>query len=192
MKKVFLVLPAAFFVLGSMGYCKAHSSNYQMGTYVTANTVTVPAGIQAGNFDCDPQTQGSIACSGKTNSNGVTWYRIQVDNGFWILKARHGSYGRDSLGEAPVHLTAKEQNPLDRLKNGDKVLFRVETHRRLNGIETDIDIPYADNPDKEARFPGTFTPAAISGQSKTRSNIRALCDAHKLSPELEKQYCTQP
>lgn len=189
MKKALFVLPAAFLVLGSFGYCKDHSNSYQMGTYVTSNTVTVAAGIKADNFDCDPQSQGSIACSGKTDSNGVTSYRIQVDNGFWILETRHGSY----LGsEQQAHITAQERNPLDLLKNGDKVLFRVETHRRLNGTETDIEIPFADNPDKEAKFAGTFTPAVIPDQSKTRSNVRAMCDANKLSPELEKEYCSQP
>ena len=192
MKKALLALPAAFLVLGSLGYCKDHSNSYQMGTYVTSNTVTVAAGIKADNFDCDPQSQGSTACSGKTDSNGVTSYRVQVDNGFWVLEARHGSYLGSSFGEEPAHITAEERNPLDLLKNGDKVLFRVETHRRLNGIETDIEIPFADDPDKEARFVGTFTPAVIPGQSKSRSNVRAMCDAHKLSPELEKQYCTQP
>ncbi len=61
----------------------------------------------------------------------------------------------------------------------------------MNGVETSIFIPYADNPDKEFRFIGYFTPSVspASPPDKPTDNVKTMCDAHKLAPELEKQYC---
>jgi len=155
-----------------------------MGTYVISNTVTVAAGIKVNNFDCDPQSQGSIACSSKTDSNGVNLLSDSGRQRVLVSGNEAGSLPGSSFGKEPAHITAEERNPLDLLKNGDKVLFRVETHRRLNGIETDIKIPFSDNPNKKAEFVGTFTPAVIPGQSKARSNVR--CARPKLSRNLKK------
>jgi hypothetical protein len=87
----------------------------------------------------------------------------------------------------------EKENPLDFLKNGERVVFRVETHKKLLGVETDIFVPFADNPNKETKFVGTFFPHILPEKpSPPSDNVRAMCDAHKLSPELERQFCTQP
>jgi hypothetical protein len=90
----------------------------------------------------------------------------------------------------PVHFKKEKPNLLDALKPGDRVMFRVEYHRKLDGTEKDVFIPKADDPNKEEKFIGTFTPALAPMQPKpSLDNVRAMCDAHKLSPELEKQLC---
>lgn len=92
------------------------------------------------------------------------------------------------MGMTPEHFKSEKPNPLDFLKDGERVLFRVEQHKKIGGTETDVFIPYADKPDKECKFIGTFisnTPSVPTTQ-KPVDNVKAMCDAHKLSPEQEK------
>jgi hypothetical protein len=94
-------------------------------------------------------------------------------------------FSRDALGA--------EQPPLDFLKSGDRVLFRVEIHRKIGGKEIDVYIPYADNPSKEVKFLGEFVPLVPQSvlPPKPTDNVKAMCDSHQLPPELEKTYCSQ-
>jgi hypothetical protein len=43
----------------------------------------------------------------------------------------------------PMHFKSEKDNPLDVLKGGERVLFRVEKHQKLNGVEISVYIPYA-------------------------------------------------
>jgi hypothetical protein len=179
---------------GSTAYAKDKSSTYQLGTYITSSAVA--DGTITDNFDCGTRTLGSTVCSGGVYANQVIVYRVQVADGVWFLETEreaNDSSARNVLGDQPFHFKGEKQNPLDLLKNGDRVIFRVETHKKLFGVDTDIFIPFADNPTKEAKFVGTFAPATVPVKPSPQSdNVRAMCDSHKLSPELEKQFCTQP
>jgi hypothetical protein len=173
-------------------YGKDNAANYKIGIYVSA--VALSDGTTTNTISCGfPATFGSTVCSGGVYANGVVSYRLHVDTGTWLLETERqaqDSMFRRTFNEEPSHFKKEKPNPLDLLKNGDKVLFRVETHRKLNGVENDILIPFADDPSREARFVGAFIPAVATPRASTPTdNVRAMCDAHKLSPELEKQYC---
>jgi allophanate hydrolase subunit 1 len=49
-----------------------------------------------------------------------------------------------NLGMTPTHFKSEKTNPLDLLKPGDRVLFRVERHKKLLGVEADMYVPFAD------------------------------------------------
>ncbi|MGB8030336.1 MAG: hypothetical protein WCF30_11805 [Terracidiphilus sp.] len=171
------------------------SGTYQLGTYITSSAVA--DGTITDNFNCgDPSVTGTTVCSGGVVDNQVMIYRIRVAQGIWSLETYRqasDSAVRNTFGDQPPHLKREKQNPLDFLKNGDRVMFRVETHKKLLGVETDIFVPFADNPNRETKFVGTFYPYIVPEKpSPPSDNVRAVCDAHKLSPELEKQFCTQP
>jgi hypothetical protein len=101
---------------------------------------------------------------------------------------------RRIFNDEPLHFKREKSNPLDLLKTGDAVLFRV-VHRKtlIGGGYDEIYIPFADNPNKEAKFEAWFDPKTNLPvkPAPVSDNVKAMCDAHKLSPELEKQYCTQ-
>jgi hypothetical protein len=170
---------------------KDKSSTYQQGTYVTANVVK--DGTVTDDFHCGSPTFGATTCNGGMQFNQVAVYTIQVADGAWRVETdrQAGDAMLRRLGQTPMHFTAEKPNPLDALKNGDKVMFRVEEHRKIGGKEIDIFIPYADNPAKEAKFVGWFSPDTVPERpKKVTDNVKAMCDAHKLSPELEKQFCS--
>lgn len=187
MKPLILVLV----LLGPLAYGKDNADKYQLGTYVTPAAVS--DGTVTNTVDCGPTSLGSSVCSGGVYANGVVVYRIQVRDGVWFLETfrqAEDSQFRRMTGEEPARLKAEKRNPLDLLANGDRVLFRVETHKKLGGTERDISIPFADNPNKEAKFVGTFRPAVVLAPRKPESdNVQAMCNAQKLSLELERQFC---
>jgi len=177
--------------LSILTYGKDKSGTYQLGTFVAASAVD--DGTTTNNISCGDRTFGSTVCSGGVKVNQVTIYRIQAADGFWsveTMRQADDALYRQMFNDNNLHLHAEKENPLDLLKNGDRVLFRVERHKKLIG-ETDlVYIPFANNPDKEAKFVGTFTPTAIPAQPLPPSdNVKAMCDAHKLSPEMEKAMC---
>jgi hypothetical protein len=89
-----------------------------------------------------------------------------------------------------MHLHKEKPNLLDDMKPGGGLLFRIEYHKKLIRTETDVYIPRADNPSKEDRFIGSFVPKVSPPVAvKPTDNIKALCDSHKLSPELEAKFC---
>jgi hypothetical protein len=188
----FLTILVAF---GPMAHANDKSSTYQLGTYIASSAVG--DGTITDNFNCgSPSFTGTTVCSGGVADNQVMIYRIRVAQGIWSLETYRqasDSAVRQTFGDQPPHLMHEKENPLDFLKNGERVVFRVETHKKLLGVETDIFVPFADNPNKETKFVGTFFPHILPEKpSPPSDNVRAMCDAHKLSPELERQFCTQP
>jgi hypothetical protein len=167
---------------------KDHSNDYQMGTFVSATAV-------ADGTITDTLHGDGTTVAGNVYANQVGIYRIDAADGFWTLETYRQAVDSTmrGWGTTPAHLRKEKANPLDSLKNGDKVLFRVEKHKKLLATETHIYIPYADKPDKEVDFLATFHPANIPAKpEKPTDNVKAMCDAHKLSPELEKQLCAVP
>lgn len=194
MKRILFTILA----LGSLAYGKDKSGTYQLGTFITSEVAS--DGTTTNNIRCG--SGWSTVCSGGVEGNTVTVYRIQVDGGAWDLETYRQATDatiRGVMHDEPSHFKAEKENPLDLLKSGDKVLFRVERHRKLDTdrprfvTQTEIYIPFADNPAKEAHFVAWFKSAEVPATpSRPSDNVRAMCDAHKLSPELERQLCTQP
>ncbi len=170
---------------------KDKSSMYRQGTYITASLAA--DGTTTNNITCGDSGIGGTVCSGGVKANAVAIYRVKVDDGIWFLETDRqvkDSMDRRLFNDEPLHFKKEKENPLDLLKNGDKVLFRVERHKKIGGTDINIFIPFADKPDKEAKFFGTFVPSLTPTQpARPSDNVRAMCDAHKLSPELEKQFC---
>jgi hypothetical protein len=168
---------------------KDKSGDYQIGIY--AGMKSVQDGTFTDTTNCIPGVNGT-ACSGGAWFNQVGIYRVRVQGGTWFLETyRQASdtTARKYTGE-PVHIKEEKPNPLDFLKNGDKVMFRVERHRKINGTETDVFIPYANDPRKEAKFVGSFAATdQHHGPAMPTDNVKAMCESGKLSPELQAQYC---
>lgn len=165
---------------------------YELGTYITSTAVD--DGTVTDSFNCGSRSLGSTTCYGGMRFNQVSVYRIQVANGIWIVETDRqvGDESLRRLGVTPMHLTSEKQNPLDLLRNGDKVLFRVEDQRNglLGGRKNAVYIPFANNPNKEEKYIGNFSPTIAPVKLEPQSDIvRAMCDAHKLTLEQEKQLC---
>ncbi len=196
MHKLPIVLASAVFAglaLSPVAHGADKSDKYQMGIFVSAGAVS--DGTVTDNFNCgDESLGGSTVCSGGVRANGVLFYQVRVAGGTWSLETYRDALDsamRQTFGQQPTHFKSERQNPLDLLKNGDRVLFRVEQHRKLRGVEEHLYIPFADNLNKEVDFLATFVPDSVAPSPQRPSdNVRAMCDAHKLSPELEKQFCT--
>lgn len=194
--KVLVVVFAALVLSGATAAsAKDKSSQYQQGTYITANLAA--DGTTTNKITCGDGGIGGTVCSGGVNVNTVTIYRVKVDDGVWSLETNQQATDatmRRLLNEEPLHFKKEKENPLDFLKNGDKVLFRVERHKKIGGTEIDIFIPFADKPDKEAKFIASFVPfipsTAPARPARPTDNVQAMCNAHKLSPELEKKFCS--
>jgi len=184
MKQLFAIILLGLGLTGS-ALAKDHSDDYKIGTFVSATAAA------DGTITSTLHGNGTTVAGG-VYENYVAVYRIKVEDGSWTLETC--TQAADSMlrnwGITPAHWKSEKANPLDSLKNGDRVLFRVEQHKKIGGTETDIYIPYADKPNKEFLFIGTFHPNVVPQQAqKPSDNVKAMCNAHKLSPELEKQYC---
>lgn len=187
MKKVVFALILATVALLTKPEARAedHSADYKMGTFLSASAVA--DGTITNTLHGDGTT-----VAGDVYANHVGVYRIKVTDGTWhvtTLRQNQDSMLR-GMGMTPSHIKSEKPNPLDGLKNGDKVLFRIHERRYLNGKFTQMAIPYANNPNKEVEFSARFVPDVAPPQAATPSNVKAMCDAGKLSPELRAQYCT--
>lgn len=156
---------------------KDKSADYQIGTFISASAV-------ADGTISDTLHGDGTTVAGDVYANQIAVYTIKVADGHWDLNTY--TQNKDSMiremGMTPLHFKSEKGNPLDVLKGGERVLFRVEKHRLLNGVETSIYIPYADNPDKEFHFIGYFYPDYQPSQpQKATDNVKAMCNAHKLS-----------
>jgi len=188
MKRVFAIISLLSLALVGSAFAKDHSNDYKVGTFISATAVA------DGTITSTLHGDGTTV-AGDVYANHVGLYTVKVADGSWTLESR--SQAADSMirnwGMTPTHFKSEKANPLDVLKNGERVLFRVEQKKKIGGTETDVFIPYADKPDKEFAFVGTFHPDVVPQQGqKPTDNVKALCDSHKLSAELEKQYCTAP
>jgi hypothetical protein len=166
---------------------KDKSASYQMGTFISSSVAA--DGTISNTLHGDGTT-----VAGSVYENHIAVYTIKVADGHWNLNTY--TQNKDSMlrgmGMTPMHFKSEKDNPLDVLKGGERVLFRVEKHQKINGVEVSVYIPYADKPDKEFHFIGYFYPDTTPSQpQKASDNVKAMCDAHKLSPELEKQYCVE-
>lgn len=157
-------LIVAALALSSLVYGKDKSNTYQMGTYIASTAVG--DGTTTNNLSCGSQSVGSTTCSDRVRANQVTFYQIRVADGVWSVETDRQVSDSISrlLGSKAIHSNPEKANPLDLLKNGDNVLFRVEAHK--NGLENDIFIPFADAPNKEAKFVGTFLPVVTPTKPK--------------------------
>jgi len=128
-------------------------------------------------------------------ANRVAVYKIKTPDGIWVVETVRQVVDASmrGMGMTPAHLRSEKANPLDSLGNGDKVMFRMEKHRKIGGTDTNIYIPYADKPDKEAEFLGTFVPfhPLPKAPAKPTDNIKAMCNSGRLTPEQTKQFCTE-
>ncbi|HEY3824756.1 MAG TPA: PEGA domain-containing protein [Bryobacteraceae bacterium] len=185
MKRLF----AAGLLLASMPSFagKDKSNDYQVGTYVSA--VAVDDGTITSTIRGDATT-----VAGGVFANHVVIYKIKVADGTWSVETMRQALDSSmrNLGTTPAHFKSEKPNPLDGLKSGDKVIFRLEKHKKLvGGVETDMYIPFADKPDKEVEFVTTFEPDVAPTQLPTKpsDNVKAMCDSGRLSPELHKRFC---
>ena len=162
------------------------SKDYQVGTYVSATSVG------DGTITSTVHGDGTTV-AGDVYGNHVRVYAIRVSDGTWYVETMRQAEDSSARnwGMTPTHLKSEKPNPLDSLKNGDKVMFRLEKHKKLvGGPETDMYIPFADNPAKEVGFVTRFVPDVSPTQpTKPTDNVKAMCDSGRLSPELHKQYC---
>ena len=185
--KVIVIVLLSLALFGS-AFAKDHSNDYQMGTFISATAVA------DGTITSTLHGDGTTV-AGDVYANHVGVYRIKVADGTWFVTTLNQA--QDSMlrgmGMTPAHFKSEKANPLDGLKNGDKVLFRLHERHYLNGKFTLMAIPYADNPNKEVEFSTRFeSDIAPSQPEKPTDNVKAMCDAHKLSPELMKQLCVAP
>jgi hypothetical protein len=169
---------------------KDKANQYKMGTFVSVQAT--PDGTTSDHSRCSDDVVG-VTCNWDFRENAIAVYTIKTDDGVWTLntytQVMDSTFRRDGFGD-PVHFRSEKPNPLDFLKPGDRVLFRVEYEKKLGGTETDIFIPFASNTDKEAKFIGSFVPNVQAPVVVPPSdNVKAMCESHKLSLELEKQYC---
>ncbi|HET9743764.1 MAG TPA: hypothetical protein VFQ00_13525 [Terriglobales bacterium] len=150
-------------ILLGQSFAKDKSNDYQMGTFVKATAV------RDGTITSTIRGDGTTV-AGDVYRNHVGIYLIRVANRTWYLETERqaGDSMLRNLGQTPTHFKSEKPNPLDSLKNGDKVLFRLERHRKLNGTETDVYIPFADNPKKEAKFVASFVPDLSSAEQPSK------------------------
>ncbi|MDP9053200.1 MAG: hypothetical protein M3N93_02705 [Acidobacteriota bacterium] len=114
--------------------------------------------------------------------------------GTWFVETKRQAVdsAMRNIGMTPTHFKSEKPNPLDLIKNGDRVLFRIEKHKKIGGTETDMFVPFADNPAKEASLVATFIPDhEASGIAKPTDNVKALCASDRLSAERKSQLCPQ-
>jgi hypothetical protein len=164
---------------------KDKSKDYQVGIFVSA------AAVSDGTITNTLHGDGTTV-AGDVYTNHVGVYAIKVDDGTWFVETTRQALDSKmrGWGMTPSHLTSEKPNPLDFLKNGDKVMFRLEKHKKIGGTETDMYIPFADNPKKEVAFVTRFEPNAPPQQpTKPTDNVKAMCESGRLSAALQKKYC---
>jgi hypothetical protein len=122
-------------------------------------------------------------------------YYVRTEEGTWSLVSYNEAADviAHTLGWTPLHLKNEKPNTLDNLKHGDKFAFRVEADHRIGATKTSfhVYIPRADDPKKEDKFDADFTPipTPAAAAATPTDNVKAMCEAHRFSPEQEKQFC---
>ena len=122
-------------------------------------------------------------------------YYIRTDDGTWSLATYTdaGDALAHTMGLTTIHFRQERPNLLDNLKRGDRFAFRIEADHRIGATKTSFHayVPRADDPRKEDKFDAEFTPipAPDATAAAPVDNVKAMCDAHRFSPEQEKQYC---
>jgi len=132
-----------------------------------------------------------------TNGTGSSLHRtyyVRTDDGTWSLVswADGGDILAHTMNMIPARFKSDRPNLLDTLKHGDRFAFRIEADHRIGAAKTSyhLYIPRADDPRKEDKFDADFTPApAPASAPASTDNVKAMCDAHRFTPQQEKQYC---
>jgi len=166
-------------ILGSMAFAKDHSDEYQMGS---VSKFTVKDGWVDTTTCSGPS--GNVQCAGGISDTYTDVYTFTYNDGTQVV-LRHVAFRADTL---------KTLN----LENGStvKVLYRVERKHGLVSIDYVL-IPAADNPKKEGWYymdghfkkPTAKATAPAPAPATDQSNLAAMCNSDKLSPELKAQYC---
>jgi hypothetical protein len=150
-------------------------------------------GTYSSNIYCGEGT--FYTCTGSAGFNTIRIYDVQTDDGTWhlVTDRQAGDATIRQLGQTPMHFKSEKANLLDSLRTGDKVVFRTQKDHRIGAKgQFHVFIPRADDPKKEDKFEGWFTPKNLPvAPPKPTDNIKAMCDAHRFSPDDEKKYCTQ-
>src|ERR1700735_329361 len=143
----------ALIAVASIAIAKDHSNDYKMGTFVSATAEA------DGTITSTLHGDGTTVAGG-VFANQVGVYRIKVDDGTWYVTTLTQSEDAmlRGMGMTPIHFKSEKANPLDSLKEGDKVLFRLQERKYLNGSRLHMHIPFADNPGKEVEFITRFVP----------------------------------
>lgn len=121
-------------------------------------------------------------------------YYVRTEDGTWALVSYTDP--ADSLvhniGLAQMHFRSDRPNLLDSLKHGEKFAFRVEPDHRIGATKNSfhVYIPRADDPKREDKFDADFTPIPVPNAAPSPTdNVKAMCQAHRFTPDQEKQYC---
>jgi hypothetical protein len=113
--------------------------------------------------------------------------------GTYIGNTDAGDALAHNIGLNTLHFRQERPNLLDNLKRGDRFAFRVEADHRIGATKTSFHayVPRADDPKKEDKFDAEFTPIPTPDTTAAApvDNVKAMCDAHRFTPEQEKQYC---
>jgi hypothetical protein len=181
----------ALFVSGS-AIAQTAGKQYQVGLYL--GNQMLADGTYTNNIHCG--SGEDYTCTGSAGFNSFVGYYVRTDEGVWLLLTDRQSNDITvrQMGMTPMHGKAEKPNLLDSLKAGDKVAFRIEKDHRLGAKGSfHVFIPRADDPKKEEKFEGTLThkTAPAAEAPKPTDNIKAMCDAHRFSPDDEKKYCTE-
>jgi hypothetical protein len=188
-RNVVLIVVASTFV--ATANAKDKSNDYQVAVFQVANVVH--DGTTTNSIKCgDPGVfSGNTVCGGGVHENTITVYHVKVEGGHWDLETRRAvddAAMRRIFHDDSQHLRG-EVDPLVGVHAGDKVIFRIGAKRQYNA---DIFIPLPNNPNKETKFMGWFHPDSEAPEPKPQTdNVKAMCDSHKLSQELEKKFCSQ-
>lgn len=177
MKRLLMVL-----FLATVVTTKAGEKEYQVGVFL-GNRI-LPDATYTSEVHCD----GLGSCTGSGGLNALRHYYVKTDEGTWDLVTEYQAESQSarSLGmSGPIHLRSEKPNLLDRLKPGDKFAFRAAKDHRIGAKKNyyHVYIPRADNPSKEDKFFGLRPNALPPEPVKPTNNIKALCDAGKLSGE---------
>jgi hypothetical protein len=164
---------------------------YEIGSLL-GNQVQ-PDGTYSSNIYCGDGT--FYTCTGSAGFNTIRIYDVQTDDGTWhlVTDRQAGDATVRRFGQTPMHLKSEKPNLLDSLKTGDSVVFRNEKDHCIGAKgQFHVFIPRADDPKKVDKFEGWFTPKNLPvAPPKPTDNMKAMCDAHRYSPDDEKKYCTQ-
>jgi hypothetical protein len=156
---------------------KDKSNDYQMGTL---SMLTLKSGW-IDTTRCSGEI-GDIECSGGIKDTYQNVYLLTLSDGTQTVI--HHALGRPD--------TVKGLN----LENGSdvKVMYRIQRVQGLVSVDYAV-IPDANNSKKEGwyYFDGHFkkptSKSATAPPPTNVSNVKAMCDSGRLSPELQKQYC---
>jgi hypothetical protein len=172
------------------GSGRANTTKYEVGSLLGDRVQ--PDGTYSSNIYCG---EGTVyTCTGSAGFNAFRIYDVETDEGTWhlVTDRQAGDVTVRQFGMTPTHLKSEKPNLLDSMKPGDRVAFRTEKDHRIGAKGSfHVFIPRADDPRKEEKFEGWFTPKNPPVQPpKPTDNVKAMCESHRFSPEDEKKYCS--